>query len=76
MLPIDGSTTRNQRGGAIIANSEEDRPHDEDSQVALELQALAELLLDIFEYKQERKKASIAGSESPVLDAASGRHTI
>jgi hypothetical protein len=75
MLSADESAPRNQRG-AVTAKSGEDRPHDEDSQLALEVQALAELLLDIFEYKQGRKKASIACSEAPFLDAASERHTI
>ena len=42
----------------------------------LELQALAELLLDIFEYKQKRKKAAIADSAPPILDATPERHTM
>jgi len=74
MPPTDKLTTRVRRS-AVADKSAGGRPHD-DSQLALEVQALAELLLDIFEYKQERKQAAIACPEPPFLDAAPERHTM
>ena len=74
MLPTDKSRTR-KRQEAIAATSG-DRPQDEDSQLVLEVQALAELLLDMFEYKKERERAPIAGPEPPILDVVPERHTI
>jgi hypothetical protein len=72
-LSTEESTTVNHRA-EIAGKSGKDHFRNEDSQLALEVRALAELLLDIFEYRQERKKPS--GPSQPSLDATPERHTM